>query len=146
MYEYELNTMSGDNSWNLISAIIVQAVDDYKHYNNDRRQDLKRQIDDESILKLTSIWSFIDYHKDDEPKPKRWYELIKKKSEIERAAIDGKLNRKDRCYLSAVGFFKSQDYEHYAELIGFPYTGEQIMAELDKHQPKKVSRRAKKVS
>lgn len=146
MYESELKATSGDNCRNLISAIIEQAIDDYREYNSRARNALKDKVDNSTLQELCDIWSFINYHDNDNPRPKGWYEILAKKREIEKAIKDG-FSERDRIYLSAVGFFKGDDYIYYADLIGFPYTGERIMAELDRQKPrKKAARRAKKIA
>jgi hypothetical protein len=146
MYESELKATSGENCKKLISAIIVQAIDDYRELNSKNRRALKEKVDDSTLQELCDIWSFIDYNKEEWPRPEGWYKLLKKKKNLE-ATIKEKFTWKDRRYLSAVGFFKGDDYRYYAYLIDFPYTGEDIMAEVDRQKPKKkVVRRAKKAS
>ena len=147
MYEDELKATSRGNCENLIAAIIEQVIEDYKRYNSAYRRSLRDRVDDKTLNELLDVWSFYNYHKEDDPRPKGWLDFLHKKSEIEETTFKRKIEWTDRLYLSAVGFFKGDDYKYYAALIDFPYTGEEIMAELDKQKlKKKVSRRAKKLT
>ena len=109
MYEDELKVTSRDNCRNLIAAIIERAIDDYKWYNTTNRRALKDRVDDETLNELMDLYSFYDYHKEDDPKPKGWMDFLHKRSELEERTFGHKLEWTDRFYLSTVGFFKGDD-------------------------------------
>ena len=139
MYENELKTSSRNGCMNLVAAIIEQAIGDYRQYNSEYRSNLRDRVDDDTLDKLVDIWSLYDYHKEDDPRPKGWTDFLHKKTEIEETTFGHKIEWRDRLYLSTVAFFKGDDYKYYADLIDFKYTGEEIMAELDRQKVSKKS-------